>query len=353
MKHVLVVDDNITNLKVAKAALETEYKVTILTSGMQMLKFLEKNAPDLILLDIEMPVLDGFGVVEKLKEDGQFGIAPIIFLTAITSSEIESKALSMGIVDFINKPFVNETLLSRVKLHLEISDYRKNLEVLVEEKTKMVEDLQDAISVSIAELVGCRDGYTGEHINRSCTYLKILAEKMLSKGIYPDELNEKLVSDMLRSAALHDIGKVGIKDEILCKPGRFTDEEFTFMKEHTKLGGKTLQSAIDQTGSVSFLYVARDMAFYHHEKWDGTGYVFGLNGEEIPLCARIMAIADVYDALTSKRPYKEPFPHEKAVQIITEGKGTHFDPLIVDIFLDCADEFERTLQVLGNKKGLV
>ncbi len=347
MKHILVVDDNVTNLKIAKAALETSYKVTMLTSGVQVLKFLEKNVPDLILLDIEMPTLDGFGVIAKLKEREQLSIAPIIFLTALTSPEIEAKALSMGVVDFISKPFVNETLLSRVRLHLEISDYRKNLEGLVEEKTKMVEELQDAISISIAELVGCRDGYTGEHIKRTCAYIKILAEQMLSTGLFPDEMNEKFVSDMLRSAALHDIGKVGIKDEILCKPGRFTDEEYQFMKEHSKLGGDTLQSAIDQTGSESFLYVARDMAFYHHEKWDGTGYFNGLIGEQIPLCARIMAVADVYDALTSKRPYKEPFPHDKAVQIITDGRGNHFDPSIVDVFLSCADEFEQCLLTLS------
>ncbi len=343
MKHILVVDDNVTNLKVAKAALDPHYKVTMLTSGAQVLKFLQKNVPDLILLDIEMPILDGFEVVNQLKENGQLQIAPIIFLTALTSPETEARALSMGVVDFINKPFVSETLLSRVKLHLEISDYRKNLEGIVEEKTKMVEELQNAISISIAELVGCRDGYTGEHIKRTCVYIKILVDKMRALGLYAEELNEKFVNDLLRSAALHDIGKVGIKDEILCKPGRFTDEEFQFMKEHSRLGGETLQSAIDQTSLESFLYVARDMAFYHHEKWDGSGYFKGTSGEDIPLCARIMAIADVYDALTSRRPYKEPYSHEKAVEIITEGRGSHFQPCIVDAFLDCAEEFRRCL----------
>ncbi len=346
MKHILVVDDNVTNLKLAKTTLEPEYKVTILTSGVQMLKFLEKNTPDLILLDISMPNLDGFGVMEKIQQIPGLNIPPVIFLTALTDPETEARALSAGVVDFITKPFVKETMLSRIRLHLEINSFRKNLEQVVDEKTKTIEELQDAVSISIAELVGCRDGYTGKHIKQTCTYIKILAEKMLEMGLYPEELNPKLIGDMLRAASLHDIGKVGIKDEILCKPGKYTEEEFDSMKAHTILGGDTLQHAIDQTAMESFLYVARDMAYYHHERWDGNGYLSCLAGTDIPLCARIMTIADVYDALTSERPYKQPFPHEKALGIILDGRGTSFDPYIVDAFMECSEEFKQCLNSL-------
>ncbi len=343
MKHILVVDDNVTNLKLVKTTLEPEFKVTMLTSGTQTLKFLEKNVPDLILLDINMPNLDGFGVIEKMKDNGTFAVAPIIFLTALSDPETEARALSAGVMDFITKPFVPQTMLSRIRMHLEINEYRRNLEVLVDEKTKVVEELQDAVSTSIAELVGCRDGYTGEHIKRTCKYIKVLADEMFAEGLYPEELNQKFIGELLRAASLHDIGKVGISDDILCKPGRFTEDEFDFMKKHTQLGGDTLQQAIDQTGIESFLYVARDMAYYHHERWDGKGYLYKLSGADIPLCARIMAIADVYDALTSIRPYKNAFSHEKAKEIITEGRGTSFDPSIVDAFLACSDEFEQCL----------
>lgn len=343
MKHILLVDDSVANLKIANAALEPFYKVSMLTSGAQLLKFLSKNTPDLILLDIEMPVLDGFSVLEKLEASGIKNIAPIIFLTSIINSDLEAKAFSAGVVDFINKPFATMPLLSRVKMHLDISEYRKNLENLVDEKTKTIEELQDVLSLSIAKLVGCRDGYTGEHVMRTHTYLKILLEQMLRDKTYEQQLTPQLCKDMLRGAALHDIGKVGIQDEILCKRGKFSEDEFELMKMHTTLGGQTLQDAISASTVESFLFVARDMAQYHHEKWDGSGYVFQLSGQDIPLCARIMAVVDVYDALTSRRPYKEPFPHEKAVEIILEGSEKAFDPQIVTSFLHCAPLFREDL----------
>ncbi len=343
MKHILVVDDNITNLKLAKTALEPEYKVTMLTSGVQSLKFLEKNSCDMILLDINMPNMDGFEVIEKLKKIEELQLPPIIFLTALTDPETEVRALSVGVVDFIHKPFVEETMLSRIKIHFEINGYRKNLEGLIKEKTRMIEELQDAVSISIADLVECRDGETGGHIKRTCKYLEILSNKLFEDNLFPLELDENLIYDMKRSAPLHDIGKVGIKDETLLKTTRLSEAEMEYMKQHTILGGNTLQHAIDQTGSESFLYTARDMAYSHHEKWDGTGYPNGLKGEEIPLCARIMAIADVYDALTSKRSYKEAFSHEKATEIILEGRGTAFEECIVDAFLDVGAEFECAL----------
>lgn len=236
MKHILLVDDSVANLKIANAALEPFYKVSMLTSGAQLLKFLSKNTPDLILLDIEMPVLDGFSVLEKLEESGIKNVAPIIFLTSIINSDLEARAFSAGVVDFINKPFATMPLLSRVKMHLDISEYRKNLENLVDEKTKTIEELQDVLSLSIAKLVGCRDGYTGEHVMRTHTYLKILLEQMLRDKTYEQQLTPQLCKDMLRGAALHDIGKVGIQDEILCKRGKFSEDEFELIEDAHHFG---------------------------------------------------------------------------------------------------------------------
>lgn len=343
MKHLLIVDDDVTNLKQAQATLENEFQVTLLTAGKQALKFLGKQMPDLILLDIEMPAMTGFEVVAQLKIDLPNLTVPIIFLTGLTQTDIEVKALSIGVVDFIHKPFVPEIMLSRIRLQLELSDYRRNLEGLVREKTAQIEKLQDAISISIAELVGCRDGYTGVHVKRVCDYLRILLRTMLQQGVYADELNETFVVGMMQAAALHDIGKVGINDAILGKPDKFTADEFELMKQHSRLGGETLQHAIDHTACESFLYLARDMAFAHHEKWNGTGYLRQLAGDKIPLCARIVAIVDVYDALTSERPYKKPFPHSEAVEIIKKESGQSFEPILVDTFLKCADEFANRL----------
>lgn len=343
MENILIVDDNITNLKMAENALKDYYKVTLLTSGTQALNFLKKKTPNLILLDVNMPNMDGFCVNQKIKENEQIKDIPIIFLTARDDVETEIRALAEGVVDFIRKPFVPQIMLSRIRLHLEMSEYKKNLEQIVEAKTRMVNELQDAVSISIAELVECRDGETGGHIKRTKKYLKILANKMKELNIYPEEVDKNFIKDLLRAAPLHDIGKVGIKDSILLKSSALSSDEIEYMKTHSILGGDTLQRAIDNTGFESFLYLARDMAYYHHEKWNGTGYPNGLKGEEIPLCARMMAIVDVYDALTAKRVYKEPIPHQKVVEMIREDKGKAFDEQIVEAFLAAEGEFEAAL----------
>lgn len=343
MKNILIVDDNITNLKMAEHALKDQYRVSLLTSGMQALNFLRKKTPDLILLDINMPNMDGFCVNQKIKEMDHIKEVPVIFLTAQDDIETEIRALSEGVVDFIRKPFIPQTMCSRIKLHLEIAQYRKNLEKIVESKTRMVNELQDAVSISIAELVECRDGETGGHIKRTKGYLKILANKMEELKMYPDVINKSYIEDLLRAAPLHDIGKVGIKDSILLKSSSLNSDEIEYMKMHSILGGDTLQRAIDNTGFESFLYLARDMAYYHHEKWNGKGYPCGLIGEEIPLCARMMSIVDVYDALTAKRVYKDPIPHKKVVEIIKDDKGQAFEECIVEAFLAAENEFEQAL----------
>ena len=340
LKHVLVIDDNVTNLKFAEKTLKPYYKVSLLISGAQTLKFLSKNTPDLILLDINMPDMDGYETLKKIRENPDLDNTPVIFLTALSDSESEVKGIELGAVDFIIKPFIPQTMLSRVKMHLEFSEYKNDLENKVHEKTEIIEHLQDVMMLSLAELVECRDENTGGHVKRTAEYVKILTDEIVEEGLYSDILTPEYIRDIVRSAPLHDIGKIGINDSTLLKAGSLDDEEFEYMKNHAELGGQTLQKMINETNGESFLYVAKDMAHYHHEKWDGSGYPSGLKGEEIPISARIMAIADVYDALTTKRPYKEAFEHEAALKIIIDGKGKMFDPNIIDIFEKISYKFQ-------------
>ena len=355
MEHILIVDDNITNLKFAEQVLKPHYKVTLLTSAMQTMKFLLKNTPDLILLDIKMPDINGYETITTIKSIDRLNKIPVIFLTALNDVESELKCLRLGAVDFIGKPFVPELMLSRIKTHLELANYRKNLESLVLEKTETIENLQDTLVVGLAELVECRDGETGGHIKRTANYLELLVYAMAEAGLYSDILTTEFIHNVIRSASLHDIGKIGISDKILLKQGNFDKSEREYMKQHTTLGGMAIQKVIDAADGESFLYIAKDMALCHHEKWDGTGYPSGLLGSAIPLCARIMAVADVYDALTSERPYKKPFVHSKAVDIISSGKRAHFEPCIVEIFKSVSDRFaqisnlyNQNLEVIDN-----
>lgn len=348
MEHILIIDDNVTNLKFAEQTLKPYYKVTLLTSAIQSMKFLSKNTPDLILLDIKMPDINGYETFNTIKSIDRLKKIPIIFLTALNDVESELKCLRLGALDFIGKPFVPELMLSRIKTHLELADYRKNLEFIVREKTETIENLQDSMVVGLAELVECRDGETGGHIKRTAKYLDILVYAMAESGVYSDILTDEYIYNIIRSAPLHDIGKIGISDGILLKQGSFDENEREYMKQHTTLGGMALQKVIDATAGESFLYIAKDMALCHHEKWDGTGYPTGLSKYNIPLCARIMAVADVYDALTSERPYKKPYSHSSAVKIISSNAGTHFEPCIIDVFKSISDKFS-TISELYNK----
>ncbi|EKQ53412.1 MULTISPECIES: HD domain-containing phosphohydrolase [unclassified Clostridium] len=349
MEHILIVDDNVTNLKFAEQSLKPHYKVTLLTSAVQTMKFLLKNTPDLILLDIKMPGINGYEILNTIKSIDRLSKIPVIFLTAVNDTESELKCLKLGAVDFIGKPFIPELMLSRIKIHLELASYRKNLETLVREKTETIENLQDSMVIGLAELVECRDGETGGHIKRTAKYLEILVYAMSEADLYSDILTDEYIRNIIRSAPLHDIGKIGISDSILLKQGNYDEAERDYMKQHTTLGGMALQKLIDATDDESFLYVAKDMALCHHEKWDGTGYPSGLSKYSIPLCARIMAIADVYDALTSERPYKKPFTHEKAAEIIIDSAGTHFEPCIVDVFRSISSTFSKISQLYNQK----
>ena len=332
LKHVLVIDDDANNLKFVEGILKPYYNVTLLISGAQILKFLLENKPDLILLDINMPDINIYETLAKIRENPELANIPVIFLTDLSDSKSKLIDIELGVVDVIVQPFIHQVILNRVKMHLEFNEYKNDLENKVREKTEMIEHLQDVMMLSMAELVECRDENTGGHVKRTAEYVKILTEEIVEAGLYSDISTPEYVRDIIRSAPIHDIGKIGINDATLLKAGSLDNEEFEYMKNHAELGGQTIQKMINEVNGESFLNIAKDMAHYHHERWDGSGYPSGLKGEEIPISARIMAVADVYDALTTKRPYKKAFEHEVAFKIIMDGKGKIFDPNIIDVF---------------------
>jgi putative two-component system response regulator len=348
-KHsILIVDDTAENLTLMNGLLKDDYRTKIANNGERALKIAAESPPDLVLLDIMMPGMDGYEVCRRLKSDARTRHIPVIFLTAKVEIEDEQKGFDVGAVDYITKPISPPIVLARVQTQLTLKaaadflrDKNKYLEDEVARRTKEVQVVQDVTIMAMASLAETRDNETGNHIRRTQNYVRALAKKLQGNPLYASQLDEATVEMLYKSAPLHDIGKVGIPDAILLKPGKLTDEEFTVMKTHTTLGRDAILAAeklIDAPSS--FLKLAREIAHYHQEKWDGSGYPEGLRGESIPLSARLMAVADVYDALISKRVYKPPFPHDKAVAIIREGRDKHFDPHMVDAFLQIAEEFE-------------
>jgi len=347
-KTVFLVDDNVTNLTLGKNALAGHYNVFTLNSGARLFKMLEKSIPDIILLDVDMPEMDGYQVIEILKGKKETENIPVVFLTAKTDGQSELRGLSMGAIDYITKPFTPTLLLKRVEVHLlvesqkkELVNYNKNLRDMVDSKTKMVVELKNAILKTMAELVECRDDITGGHVERTQIYLGLLIDALQKYGVYMEEIEPWDIGLVLQSAQLHDVGKISIKDKILQKPGKLTDAEFEEIKTHTTFGEKIIDKIRSRTKEQAFLDHAKILVSAHHEKWDGSGYPRGLKGQDIPLLGRLMAIVDVYDALVSERPYKRAFPHEDAVAIIAKGKGTHFDPALVDLFMKISDEFKN------------
>jgi len=348
-KRIMLVDDNITNLTVGKSVLKDKYDVFTIPSGEKLFLLIDKVKPDLILLDIEMPGMNGYDVIKKLKADPDTEEIPVIFLTARNDTGSELEGLSLGAIDYIGKPFSPPLLRKRIDLHLlvedqkkELQDYNDNLQNMVREKTETVLSLQNAVLQTVAELVECRDDITGGHIERTQHYLKLLVYSMYERKIYIEKIADWVNDELFfQSSQLHDVGKIAISDSILMKPGKLTKEEFEEMKTHTTFGGKVIEKIGLTADEGSFLQHAKVFAEAHHEKWDGSGYPYGLSGVDIPLQGRLMAIVDVYDALISERPYKKAYSHAEAVEIIKEGRGKHFDPQIVDVFLSVEDEFEK------------
>jgi putative two-component system response regulator len=346
---VLAVDDTPDNLKVMSALLKDLYRVKIANNGEKALAIAHSETPpDLILLDIMMPEMDGYEVCRLLKADRKTREIPIIFLTAMTAREDEEKGLKLGAVDYIAKPISPPIVIARVETHLKLkasADYLKNkaafLEAEVNRRTREVIAIQDVTILSMASLAETRDSDTGNHIRRTQRYVMVLAKHLMDHPRFASYLDEARIGLLFKSAPLHDIGKVGIPDRILLKPARFEPHEFEIMKRHTILGRDAIEHAEQSLGMpVEFLSMAKEIALSHHEKWDGTGYPEGLSGDDIPISARLMAVADVYDALISRRIYKEGMSHAKAFQIITEGAGTHFDPDVAEAFTKLVDEFQ-------------
>ncbi|MBF0407072.1 MAG: two-component system response regulator [Candidatus Riflebacteria bacterium] len=349
---LLIVDDTPENIDVLRGILSSEYRLKIAVNGEKALRILSgSDKPDLVILDIMMPEIDGFEVCRRIKSDPATAGIPVIFVTAKDQVFDETRGFAAGAVDYLTKPVIPEIVVARVKTHVELKLAREEiernnaiLEERVKERTSEIALTQDVTIQCLAALAETRDTETGRHILRTQQYMKILAEAASKRDKFSSILTPPVVELLYKSAALHDIGKVGIPDRVLLKPGKLSPEEFEEMKKHAQLGADAIQKAEEVFGSVnksSFLRYAREIAATHQEKWDGTGYPNGLKGDKIPLSGRLMAIADVYDALISKRCYKKPLTHKDAVRIISEEKEKHFDPDLIDCFLEVSNEFAK------------
>ena len=345
---IIMVDDDIINLATAKNSLADNYILFTASSGDELFLLLEKVMPALILLDINMPGMNRFEVMRQLKGNEKTVHIPVIFLTAEINPENETESLSLGAVDCITTPYSSKLFIKRINLHIFFEKQKKELlknnlilESEVDKKTRTVLELQNAILKTVAELVERRDNVTGGHVERTQHYLNILLDSLLEHGVYTSELSSWDIDLFIMSSQLHDVGKISISDDILMKPGKLTDKEFEEMKKHAMNGVDIIRRIEENTTENEFLLYAEILAGSHHEKWNGKGYPYGLKGNEIPLHGRLMAIIDVYDALTNERPYKKAFSHEESVEIIKEEKGEHFDPFITEIFLAHEKEFAK------------
>jgi putative two-component system response regulator len=333
-KQILVVDDNIASLKQIGAQLAPHYEVSLAKSGALALQICQQERPDLILLDVEMPEMDGFQTLGRLKADPDLNPIPVIFLTGNRDTATEIRALESGAMDFIAKPANKDILFHRLELHLQFAAYQSSLE-------NTVKELQNSIVTSFAELIECKDDNAGTHVLRTGKYMEILGRRLLEAGIFADELSGDNLDLMVRAAPFHDIGKIGVSDTLLLKEGALTAEEYAEVKKHTLIGARFLKSIYERTPEEQYLRFAKLIAESHHEKYDGTGYPRGLAGDDIPLCARIMTVANVYDGCITERVYRKALSHEEACRIILDGKGTWFDPRIVEAFEGVMDQFAR------------
>jgi putative two-component system response regulator len=358
---IILVDDNPSNLRAGKNVLSEKYEVYTAPSAAKLFSLLDDIKPAMILLDIEMPEMNGYETIKILKGKKDTEGIPVIFLTGKTDPDDELEGLSLGAIDYITKPFMPPLLLKRIEVHLlvaeqkkkletqkrileeqahileaqqgELKNFNDNLQRMVDEKTKTVFELQDAMLKTVADLVETRDDITGGHIERTRWGVELMVNALRNNPKYGEKVAMWDVKLLVQSSQLHDVGKIAISDSILQKPGILTPDEFKEMQKHAAFGVQIIEKIEASTSASDFLKYAKIFAGTHHEKWNGKGYPNNLTGEEIPLQGRIMALADVYDALTSARPYKNAFSHDTAVGIILEGKGTHFDPVLTDIFI--------------------
>ena len=348
VQTILVVDDTPENIDVMRGILKDDYKIKVALNGSKALQIVVTSPPDLVLLDIMMPGMDGYEVCRRLKESAFTRKIPVIFVTAKGEIEDETQGFELGAVAYITKPVSQPIVKARVKTHLALYDQNRILDEKVKQRTKELALTQDVTIHGLASLAETRDNETGGHIIRTQRYVRTLAEQLMTHPKFRDYLDDDMIELLFKSAPLHDIGKVGVPDRILLKPGKLDHNEFEIMKKHTIYGRDALVRAEEAFGKSesangsNFLRIAHEIAYNHHEKWDGTGYPEGIGGEEITIPGRLMALADVYDALICKRVYKPPFSHKKAREIITAGKGKHFDPDIVDVFSETEEIFRQT-----------
>lgn len=367
---ILIVDDTPQNLTVLGELLQPLYRVRAANSGERALRMVRTAPrPDLVLLDVMMPEIDGHDVLRRLREDPATRDIPVLFVTAMDAAEDEERGLALGAVDYITKPIKPAIVLARVRAHLDLKAARDRLarqndwlEAEVHRRMRenvLVRDLGIRALASISE---ARDNETGRHIVRTQTYVGILARHLAGHPRFAAALDGDRLDMVVKAAPLHDVGKVGVPDSILLKPGRLTPEEFDIMKTHAAIGANAIERAIGQAmagvgegeaeqarGAFAFMRVAHEIALGHHEKWDGSGYPAGLAGDAIPVSARLMALADVFDALMSKRVYKPAIGLEETTRIIVEGRGRHFDPDVVDAFLACREAFAAVAERLADQ----
>ncbi len=346
---ILIIDDESFYIDVLVNLLDNEYSIVVAKDGEQGLKRAQSSTPpDLILLDVLMPGMDGYEVCSLLKNHPDTCDIPIIFLTIKSEVDDEIKGFDLGASDYITKPMSPPIVKARIRTILALDRARKELkaqnrllEQRVQERTREIQQTQDVAIYCLASLAETRDNETGNHIRRTQHYIKLLATYLQNHPRFRQRIDDKFINLLFKSAPLHDIGKVGVPDRILLNPGKLEGEDWEEMKRHAQHGRDAIFTAEKELGSTSFLRLAREIAHSHHERWDGTGYPQGLRGDDIPLSGQLMAVADVYDALISRRVYKEPMPHEQAVAIISEGSGGQFDPEIVEAFIELQDEFNN------------
>ena len=349
--RIMFVDDDMSSLILGKNMLKDRYEVYPLPSAAKLFEILEHVLPDLILLDIEMPETNGYEAMRRLQADERLTGIPVIFITVRTDEGSELEGLSLGAIDYVFKPFSAPLLLKRIENHLltslqkkELASYNADLQGRVRQQTGHILELQNSVLGTVADLVEFRDDVTGGHINRTREYLRLLIEALKKENLYQEQVLSWDMDLLLSSSQLHDVGKIAINDAILNKPGKLTPEEFAIMKTHVLIGLRIIEKIERKTAEHAFLRHARTFIATHHEKWDGSGYPLGLRGNDIPLEGRLMAIADVYDALISKRPYKPPLDTAEAARIIIEGSETHFDPSLVRIFRRAVGGFTKIVE---------
>jgi len=339
---ILIVDDIEINRMILREILQDDYEIVEASSGSEAFELIYEDniSPTVVLLDIMMPGIDGFQVLERIKSSNNTKNIPVLFITAADSEETESRGLKAGAADYVTKPFNHDVVRARVDNHINLARYRHNLEQLVAKKAAEVTKTYEQTLEILATIIEYRNLESGAHIRRTTLLTEVMVAKMLEVDKFRPLLLAENVLSLIKASALHDIGKIGISDSILLKPGRLTPEEFDVIKTHTTIGSQIIDSiAASLPDNDMYLKYANDICHYHHERWDGTGYPSGLKGDEIPISARIISIVDVYDALISPRCYKGAYTHEVSLEIITEGRGTQFDPDLVDLLPEIADIF--------------